>query len=136
MSNANANADAKAQAAKGADPDKPVVEVQDFPAGWHCVTCEEWSVTVGPDGNIRLPQLVRLDDIDSFVTAIKAAKPVAQKQVAANKAAAKHLSNNDRVQRMEALQRNMIRRDAMRHPQPPQVDPPLESDTADAADKP
>lgn len=92
-------------------------QVHDFPANWHSVTCGDWSVTVGPDGTIRLPQLVRLEDVDDFVAAIQAAKPVAQKQVDDNKAAAAKLPTNDRVQRMELLQKNMVRRDATNTPQ-------------------
>lgn len=92
--------------------------VQDFPANWHSVTCGDWCVTVGPDGNIRLPQLVRLEDVDDFVAAILAAKPVAAKQVGENKKKAAKLSKDDRVQRMELLQHNMVRRDALRPGKP------------------
>ena len=96
-------------------PEPPLVE--DFPGGWHMVTYQGWQVTVANDASIRLPQLVRCDDIDAFTAACQAAKPVAEAQRAANEEAASKVSVSNREARMIAMEKGMIRRVPPRSPQ-------------------
>lgn len=80
--------------------------VQDIAGGYHLVTYGEWQVSVMNDGMISLPRIVRPQDVDDFVQAMLAAKPVGLAQQETNEAAAATQRKQIGVGRANASLRN------------------------------
>jgi hypothetical protein len=64
--------------------EEPVATVQKHESGWSRVQYKSWEISIGPDGCLMLPRLLKPEEVEDFVGAALAAAEVGTKMRADN----------------------------------------------------